>query len=129
MILEYPDLFEDPQEIILGAVARGEARFQNGALTVGSFDIEELHFSTPGLSLDDGTRTALTPFLVTLVDELLRSSLNDGLPALPVPSFTLPPSVASYGLPSGAELGITSPSLHLGARHIVLEGSFGIQLR
>ena len=52
-------------------------------------------------------------------------ALNDSLPALPIPSFTLPSSVSAYGLPGGAQLGITSPSLSRSGNHLLLRGGFG----
>ena len=45
----------------------------------------------------------------------------------PLPSFTLPASVSNYGLPGGAEVGITNPSLSTSNAHCVLDGGFGVR--
>jgi hypothetical protein len=58
---------------------------------------------------------------------VLANAINNGLPALPIPSFTLPASVSSYGLPAGARLGILNPVLSTGNAHAVLDGQFGAQ--
>jgi hypothetical protein len=62
-----------------------------------------------------------------LAQNLIDTSLNSALPSLPIPSFTLPASLAQYGLPAGSQLGITSPSLAVTPPHFVLRGGFGVQ--
>ncbi|HEX7704301.1 MAG TPA: hypothetical protein VF403_26345, partial [Kofleriaceae bacterium] len=59
--------------------------------------------------------------------QVIDTSLNNALPSLPIPSFTLPASLAAYGLPVGAQLGITNPTLAITPPHFVLRGGFGIQ--
>jgi hypothetical protein len=58
---------------------------------------------------------------------MAERSLNDSLPQLPVPAFTIPEALAPYGLPAGAKLGIVAPALTLSGRHAVLRGAFGVR--
>ena len=62
----------------------------------------------------------------SLIQRLVDSALNDALPALPIPSFELPSSVADCGLPAGSELGIRDPVLAREPQHFVLRGGFGV---
>ncbi len=65
--------------------------------------------------------------LRAVVTKLVDNALNGALPALPIPSFTLPQSLAQYGLPAGKDLGLLNPSLALEPRHFVLRGTLGIK--
>jgi hypothetical protein len=64
-------------------------------------------------------------FLTSALQDVLANALNSGLPAFPIPSFTLPSSVSQYGLPAGANLGIVNPVLTTSSAHCVLDGQFG----
>ena len=79
------------------------------------------------MTLSQAQRDAMSNFLQSAIADVLSSSLNNGLPAFPIPSFTLPASVATYGLPAGAQLGIVNPVLTTGNAHCVLDGQFGAQ--
>ncbi len=61
-----------------------------------------------------------------ILQDIVDRSLNDALPAIPIPGFTIPESLRSYGLPVGRELGITSPALALERGVFVLRGGFGV---
>ena len=71
----------------------------------------------------ESVAAALRMILQTLVDR----SLNDALPAIPIPSFVIPDSLRMYGLPAGRELGITAPALALEQGVFVLRGGFGVR--
>ena len=62
-------------------------------------------------TLSQDQRDAMESFLTAALQDVLANAINNGLPAFPIPSFTLPASVAQYGLPAGAELGIVNPVL------------------
>jgi hypothetical protein len=62
-----------------------------------------------------------------LLQQLANSALNDALPSIPLPTFTIPSSLGPYGLPVGEELGITSPTLTTAPQHFTLRGGFGIR--
>ena len=49
------------------------------------------------------------------------------LPALPVPAFPIPASLAVFGVPSGGMLGLTGPTLNVIQPHFVLRGNFGVR--
>ena len=125
MQLTYPGIFDDPIFVVLGARASTMVALSGNDLTFGTITVTELYFSAEGVSLDMATRTTLEIFFTSLVQSIVDSALNDALPALPIPSFTLPASVATYGLTPGMELGITSPSLATERPHFVLRGNFG----
>jgi hypothetical protein len=61
-----------------------------------------------------------------VLQNVIDTSLNNALPALPIPSFTIPASMGTYGLPVGSDLGIVSPALGGTTRHFVLKGAFGL---
>lgn len=123
----YPGLFDDPLEVTLGAVANTTVTLVNGALSFGNIVIEELYFSTRDVSLDETTRDVLESFLKTLLQNVVDTSLNNALPSLPIPSFELPASLATFGLPPGAKLGLKQPTITNNTRHFILDGNFGVQ--
>ena len=124
--LVYPGLFDEPLDVVLGARTHTEVRIDGDDLAFSGIVIDELFFSTGEVSLDAATRDVLERFLVALVQRLVDSALNDALPALPIPSFTLPDAVGEFGLPAGAQLGIRAPALAREPQHFVLRGGFGI---
>ncbi|MEM9071750.1 MAG: hypothetical protein AAGE52_24790 [Myxococcota bacterium] len=123
--LVYPGLFDEPLRVTLGARASTDVSLSGNDLSFSAITIEELFFSTGDVTLDASTRNVLERFLRTLVQSIVDNVLNDSLPALPIPSFTLPASLTSFGLPAGTELGIRSPSLRNESQHFVLRGNFG----
>jgi hypothetical protein len=100
-------------------------RLVGNDLSFDAITIDELFFSTPDVSLDSATRDVLERFLTTLVQSIVDRVLNDALPALPIPSFELPGSLSTYGIPPGTSLGIRSPALAVEPQHFVLRGNFG----
>ncbi|MCB9595619.1 MAG: hypothetical protein H6719_23055 [Sandaracinaceae bacterium] len=125
--LVYPDLFTEPIQVSLGARASMRATLVGEDLDFDDLMVEEIYFSTDLASLDAGTRDTIEGFLRRLLERILRPALNDALPAIPIPSFTLPASVSAYGLPAGAILGITSPALAMEQPHVVLRGEFAVR--
>ena len=125
--LAYPDLFATPINVTLGARATLAAHLVGDDMVFDGFMIDELFFSTDIASLDMATRDIIEGFFTRLLERVLSEALNDALPAIPIPSFELPASLATYGLPAGAELGIVSPSLALESPHFVLRGNFAVR--
>lgn len=125
MQLTYPGIFDDPIFVVLGARASTDVALTGNDITFGTITVTDLYFSAEGVSLDMSTRETLERFFTSLVQSIVDGALNDALPALPIPSFTLPASVADFGLTPGMELGITSPALATERPHFVLRGGFG----
>jgi len=125
MQLTYPGIFDDPIFVVLGARARTDVSLSGNDISFGTITVTDLYFSADGVSLDMTTRETLERFFTSLVQSIVDGALNDALPALPIPSFTLPASVADFGLTPGMELGITSPALATERPHFVLRGGFG----
>lgn len=127
LLLRYPELFSEPVFLTLGVRASLSARLAGEDLVFEDFRVEQLFFSTDLASLDMRTRDTLEGFLTRLLERVLRPALDDALPALPIPSFSIPASLARYGLPAGARLGLTSPALAFEAPHFVLRGDFAVR--
>lgn len=125
MQLTYPGIFDDPIFVVLGARASTDVALSGNDITFGTITVDDLYFSAEGVSLDMSTRETLERFFTSLVQSIVDGALNDALPALPIPSFTLPASVGDFGLTPGMELGITSPALATERPHFVLRGNFG----
>ncbi|MCB9613681.1 MAG: hypothetical protein H6722_14655 [Sandaracinus sp.] len=124
--LVYPGLFDEPINLTLGARASTTVRLVGGSdLSFDAITVDELFFSTQDVSLDAATRDVLERFLTTLVQSIVDRVLNDALPALPIPSFELPSSLSTYGIPAGTSLGLRSPNLAIEPQHFVLRGNFG----
>ncbi|MBX3216004.1 MAG: hypothetical protein KF850_28450 [Labilithrix sp.] len=135
LAVTYPGLFGGtdgsgnplpPLRVALGARARSTPSLVGNDLKFGSFVINEMHFSTGDVSLDASTNGVLTSMLQALLQKVIDQSLNSALPALPIPSFALPPSLVTYGIGPGS-LGLVSPALGFGPRHFRLTSQLGIQ--
>lgn len=122
--LTIPGIIDDPINIMFGGRATAAVSMNGDALTFGSLQLQQLYVSFQA-TLSQGQRDAMETFLTSALQDVLASALNNGLPAFPIPSFTLPASVATYGLPAGAELGIVNPVLTTSSAHCVLDGQFG----
>lgn len=111
-------------QVTFGGRASAGVSLVGNSLTFGNMTIDELYasFAKP---LTQGQRDALEGFLAQVLQRVLIDAINDGLPAIPIPAFTLPASVGPYGLPAGAELGIVNPILSTSGSHFVLTGAFG----
>jgi len=107
--------------------AHASASLADDALTFSALAIDEFQFIAPGAPSDRTTAEILETILETLFTQMAERSLNDSLPRLPVPAFTVPDTLAPYGLPAGKQLGITGATLTLADRHAVLRGAFGIR--
>lgn len=127
LALTYPGVFTDPLFVNLGAIASSTVTVQGDDLQFGNLAIDELVFSTTDVSLDATTRAVLEDFLREIVQSFVDTSLNQSLPALPIPTFQIPASLSQYNLPANAELGINNPSLDITVRQYLLKGTFGVR--
>ena len=93
-------------------------------LVFGNLNLDQLFVSFQA-TLSQSQRTAMETFLTSALQSVLANAINNGLPAFPIPTFTLPASVSQFGLPAGAQLGITNPSITTTGTHVVLTGGFG----
>lgn len=135
LAVSYPGLFGGtdaagkplpPLRVALGARATSTPSLVANDLKFGSFVITEMHFSTGDVSLDASTNDILTSMLQTLLQKVIDQSLNNSLPVLPIPSFALPASLTTYGIPPG-KLGLVNPLLGFGPRDFRLSSQLGIQ--
>jgi hypothetical protein len=135
LAVTYPGLFGGtdasgnpipPLRVVLGARATSSPSLVGNDLKFGSLVITEMHFSTGDVSLDSSTTGVLTSMLQTLLQKVIDQSLNNSLPALPIPSFALPPSLIPYGIGPG-RLALVNPSLGFDPRSFRLTGQLGIQ--
>ncbi|QED35314.1 hypothetical protein FRD00_26130 [Persicimonas caeni] len=126
MSIVYPGLFDDPVDVRIGAVARSGVQLNGSDLSFQNIQLNELYFSPIGINLDADSRAVLESFLQDVLQNVIDTSLNNALPALPVPSFEIPTSLGTYGLPAGSDLGIVNPALGGTTTHFVLKGAFGV---
>ncbi len=135
LAVTYPGLFGGndaggnplpPLRVELGARATSTPSLVASDLKFGSFVITEMHFSTGDVSLDSSTNGVLTSMLQALLQKVIDSSLNNSLPALPIPSFQLPASLTTYGVGPG-KLGLVNPALAFDPRDFRLNSQLGIQ--
>jgi hypothetical protein len=124
-----PGVINNPIPIVFGGRATANVSMVGDTLSFGGFNLDQLFvsFQTP---LTQQQRTAMANFLGQVLNDVLSDAINTGLPAFPIPTFSLPAAAAEYGLPAGAELGILSPLLSTPASpgtHFVLTGLFGVR--
>jgi hypothetical protein len=122
--LTIPGIIDQPINIMFGGRADAAVSMNGDELTFGNLQLQQLYVSFQA-TLSQGQRDAMESFLTVALQDVLANALNNGLPAFPIPSFTLPASVSQYGLPAGADLGIVNPTLSTSSAHAVLDGQFG----
>jgi hypothetical protein len=125
-VVTIPGIISEPIHLTFGGRAFADVSLVGDDLAFGGLVLDEI-FVAFEASLTQGQRDALESFLGTILQGVLADAINDGLPAIPIPSFTLPDSVAEFGLPAGAELGIVGPQLSTHGAHYVLTGTFGVR--
>ncbi len=126
MTLQYPNLFDEPLEIDLAALASaGVSLVGENEIHFDGLTVDRLLFTTPTVHLAPGVRAILEDLLTEIVQSLLDDMVNSALPALPIPEFTLPASLEPYGVPGGTRLGIRQPVLQLGPAHFLVLGNMG----
>jgi len=121
-----PGVINTPISIVFGGRASASINLVGEALQVGNLSLDQLFISTT-TSLTQAQRNALSNLLTQILQGVLLDAVNDGLPALPIPTFALPEAAGDFGLPAGAELGILDPLLSTSGVHKVLTGGFGVR--
>jgi len=122
-----PALGPDPIDLSAGGRASCAARLEGEDVVLENCLVEELHASTGRVLLGAQSQAELEQLLTDVLNEALARAVNDAVPALPMPAYELPASVATYGLPAGEELGLVNPTLSIQGNHAVFQGSFGIR--
>jgi hypothetical protein len=122
--LTIPGVIDDPIHIMFGGHANAAISLVGNSLVFGNLALDRLEVSFD-VTLSQAQRSAMESFLEAALQQVLANAINQGLPAFPIPTFTLPSSVATYGLPAGAQLGIVNPVLTTSNAHAVLDGQFG----
>ncbi len=111
----------------LGARATTAVALMGNDLRFTGVRIDELYVGFDDTSMNAMERENLATSLRMILQQIVDRSLNDALPAIPIPAFAIPESLRSYGLPVGRELGITAPALSLEQGLFVLRGGFGVR--
>lgn len=124
--LTIPGIIDSPIQILFGGHANATVSLTGNTLVFGNLALDQLYVSFQ-VTLSQSQRDAMESFLASALQDVLANAINNGLPAFPIPSFTLPASVATYGLPAGAEVGIVNPVLSTSGSHCVLDGKFGVR--
>ena len=121
------DVFATPIPIRAAIRAHASASLADDDLIFSALTIDELHLNAPGTPLGAVAAATLETTFRALLAQMAERSLNDALPRLPVPAFTVPEALGVYGLPAGAKLGIVGSTLATNGQHAVLRGGFGVR--
>ena len=124
--VNHPDL---PANLVitLGLDAHASVSLLGNDLKFGSIVVDQVYISTESVALTAEEQMVIEDLIGELAQELVNQSLNNSLPALPIPSFPLPSSLTQFGLPAGASLGVKNPGLTSAPHHFTLRGQFGVQ--
>jgi hypothetical protein len=112
--------------VAFGARAHAAIALTGDDLHFSGITIDELHVSSDAGAWDATEQQTIEDLLHALAQQLVDQSLNNALPALPIPSFPIGSSLTSFGIPVG-NLGISSPVLSETPPHFVLRGGLGLQ--
>jgi hypothetical protein len=125
LVINHPDL-PAGMAVRVGVEGHANVALVGNDLQFSALTIDQLHISTDTINLSPQGQTALQQLLTQVAQQYINSSLNNSLPAIPIPAFTIPASLGPFGLPVGSRLGIASPTLSLSPQHFTLRGRFGI---
>lgn len=125
--LEDPALLTEPIDAGVGGRVSCAVSLDAGAFLLQDCTVDELHVSTGDSLLAAQTTAAVEQLLRDVLQQVMSAVVRDALPAVPLPGFRLPASVAQYGLPAGGELGLLNPTLTIQGDRAVLRGPFGVQ--
>lgn len=123
----YPGIFDEPVTFDIGASATTDINMSSDEIDFDDVTIDQFHFSTQDVSINQGTYDALEGFLMALMQGVIDDAVNSALPAIPIPSFTIPDSMGAYDLPAGDDLGLTSATIDQTETHLEITGELGIQ--
>ncbi len=121
-----PGVLDEPMSITFGGLASASVDLDGDDLAFGDLSLDDISVSFDG-SISQSQRNALEDFLGDILQTVLADAINEGLPAIPIPTFELPDAAGDFGLPAGAELGLIEALLTAADLHKVLTGSFGIR--
>jgi hypothetical protein len=127
----YPGIFDDPLKLRVGARADTNVSLASNKteLSFSGVTINEFYFTPVGTRLQPQARSQIESFLRNLFQNIIDSSLNNALPAIPIPSFRIGPTFSGYLNAASASdrLGLKSPSLDQTRTHFTFDGNFGIK--
>jgi hypothetical protein len=126
MHVDHSELPADGVDSSVGARISCARRLNGDALVLENCTVDELHLS-PDAPLAESPAAALRQLVSDVVRSMAWGATQQALPALPVPGFRIPDSLALYGLTPGAVLGMVSPTIETDAHHLVLRSGFGIR--
>ena len=125
--LVLPGIFDDPVALTVGLTAETGIDLSGLEIAFDGITLDDFYLSPNDISINSDTRDILEDFLADLFQDIVDQSLNAALPALPIPSFEIPATMAQFGLNQGAELGLYNISVDQNSRFIELDASFGIE--
>lgn len=117
-----PGIIDTPLGVTFGGIAKAAVELRGAELGFGQLALEDLFISFDA-SLTQAQRDVLTNFLGGILESVLLDGINESLPTIPVPSFSLPGE--TFGFDEDIDLGILNPSLNVAGRHFRLVGGFG----
>ena len=98
----------------------GEVIFAPDGLT---FESLRLDVANSGLSAE--LADSLEAEIANIVASLLNDAVSGAFPTLPIPEFSLPPSLIEFGVNPNIALGIRDPEILLDPQSIIINGGFG----
>lgn len=125
-VVQYPGLPSNTA-VTFGARAHTSVSLSGNDLVFGGFVLDEVHVSSDLFTLTGTELQTLEDALADAAQSIITQSLNNAIPAIPIPAFEIPASLGTFGLPVGRELGVVSPTLQSQGQHFVLRGSFGLR--
>ena len=125
--LSMPTLFAVPIHVLATMRATASVTYANDDLVFRVTSWDEFSFVSDVIAISSSVARTLEDIFVTLMAQMAERSLNDVLPRLPIPTFTIPDALGAYGLPAGAKLGLIGATMTTSGRHAVLRGGFGVR--
>lgn len=124
--LQNPALFPIPITGTLASRVSCATALQGDAVRLEGCTVDELQFAATR-PLDAATTGQVESLLSGVLGTMLATAAGGAPPVLPVPAFTLPPSLGVFGLPVGQLFGIVAPASSNTPPHRVLRGRVGIR--
>jgi hypothetical protein len=123
--LAHPSLARPLSGTLGGRVSCG-LRLESAFLRLDACTVDDLDLVTESV-LSVSEEAEVHQMLGDALRAILVRASHGAVPAFPVLGYQIPQSLAPFGLPPGARLGVINPTLRRSGHHLVVEGAFGIR--
>ncbi len=125
LTVAWPGVLASPITVRAAAIAQVQVSARGDDLRFEGLTLDEVRLAIVDGVAPGEARAVLEEAVRDILEGVLDRALTDGLPTLPIPSFTVPAGLQRFGLSPGTTLGLRQPNLSGNTVQWSVEGRFG----